>query len=354
MKVVIFGDEAREKLKKGVDLIANAVKVTLGPRGRNMIYGFHYGYPVCTKDGVTVARQVEAKDQTEQLGLLLVRQVAQKTADDAGDGTTTATLLAQEIFTEGLKRLGSGANPILIKRGIDKAVDEVVAFINKIKTDVVGDEEIRKIATLSANNDKYIGDLINDAITKVGIKGVITIEDNYQNAETYIEMMLGMQINEGLMSPYFITDATRVEAVYQNAWVIIVDGDIYNVGQIKKILESALETGRPVLLIANSIHGSVLQNLVQSRMKHNIPICVIKSPYFGEIRTEQLVDIATMTGGRFCGHTTGLRTEDAVLSDLGQCESFKSTRYHTTLVGGVGRKEEIEGRTTMISNMIEK
>jgi len=354
MKVVTFGSEARQKLKNGVDLIANSVKVTLGPRGRNFGYGFHYGYPVWTKDGVTVARQVEAKDQTEQLGLLLVRQVAQKTADDAGDGTTTATLLAQEIFTEGLKGMQSGANPILIKRGIDKAVEEVVAFLNKIKQEVSSDEDIVKVASLSANNDGAIGQLINDAVKRVGKDGVITIEDNYQGPETYVEVMEGMQINEGMISPFFMTDASKGEAEYKNPYIMIIDGDIYNMNQIKPVIEVALKNGRPVLLISNSIHGGVLKDLVQSKMKNNVPIVCIKSPYFSNFRTEQLTDIAILTGGSVIGESTGLSLADATIGDLGQCDSIKSTRFFTTIVGGRGNAELIKARIDLIKTTIEK
>jgi chaperonin GroEL len=354
VKQITFGDEAREKLLKGVNLIADSVKVTLGPRGRNMIYGFHYGYPVCTKDGVTVARQVEAKDQTEQLGLLLVRQVAQKTADDAGDGTTTATLLAQEMFTEGLKVLKSGANPILIKRGIDKAVEEVVKFIDKITIPVKGKDEIIKVATLSANNDPAIGELINEAVEKVGHDGVITIEDNYQDSKTFVEVMEGMQLNEGMISPYFITDAQKMEAEYKNALLIIIDGELHNITQIKGIVEKAIGTGRPVVLMANNFSGQVLQGLVQSRMKSQLPLLVVKSPYFGDFRTDQLVDISILTGGRVIGPTTGLRPEEAEISDLGQCETIKATRYYTTIVDGKGKPEDIDGRVTMIKFSIEK
>lgn len=354
MKVVIFNDEAREKLKRGVDLIANAVKVTLGPRGRNIIYGFHYGYPIVTKDGVTVARQVEAKDQTEQLGLLLVRQVAQKTADDAGDGTTTATLLAQEIYTEGLKTLKSGANPILIKRGIDKAVQEVIKFIDKWKVEVKDDNSIIKVATLSANNDRYIGNLIFDAVKKVGEDGVITIDDNYNNPETCVEMMEGMQLNEGLISPYFITDPEKLEAEYSNVYFIIIDGDIVNISQIQGILEKAMKTGRPVAIMANGFASNVVQVLVNTRIKNNIPLMAIKNPYFGDYRTEQLIDIATLTGGRVIGPTTGLRPEEAELSDLGECSSFKATRQSSTIVGGFGANEDIQTRINVIKTMIDK
>jgi chaperonin GroEL len=354
MKVVVFSDEARNKLKNGVDLIANAVKVTLGPRGRNFVYGFHYGYPVCTKDGVTVARQVEAKDQTEQLGLLLVRQVAQKTADDAGDGTTTATLLAQEIFTEGLKTMQSGANPILIKRGIDKAVEEAITYIDSIKKNVESDNNIVHVASLSANNDPKIGNIIKQAIDKVGKDGIITIEDNYQATETELTMMEGMQLMEGLVSPYFITDPVRMEAYQGNPYLIIIDGDIHNVNQVAGILEKSLKTGRPVCVMANSVHGTVLQNLVQSKMKNNLQLVVVKSPYFGDFRSEQLQDIAILTGATVIGHITGLRPEDASLDHLGQCESIKASRYSTTIVNGQGDKMSIDGRIASIKTMIEK
>lgn len=354
MKVTIFGDEAREKLKKGVDLIANSVKVTLGPRGRNMVYGFHYGYPVVTKDGVTVARQVDAKDQTEQLGLLLVRQVAQKTADDAGDGTTTATLLAQEIFNEGLKVLKSGANPILIKKGIDKAVDEAIEYINSVSIPVNGQADIIKVASLSANNDPVIGQLIALAVSKVGNDGVITIEDNYQGSETAIEMMEGMQFNEGLISPYFITEPVKMEAAQVNALILILDCDVQNIGQVKGILEKAFNTGRPVCVVASQLQQNVLQSLVQSKMKNNVPLIVCKAPYFGNFRSEQLLDLAVLTGGTVIGYSTGLKPEEAELANLGQCESIKSNRAFTTFVGGKGDKEEINSRILIIKQTIEK
>lgn len=351
MKVITFGDEAREKLKRGVDIIANSVKITLGPRGRNFIYGFHFGFPISTKDGVTVARQVEAKDETEQLGLLLVRQVAQKTADDAGDGTTTATLLAQAIFTEGLKTLKSGANPVLIKRGIDKAVEEVVQYIDKVKIPVKSTEDRIKVASLSANNDKYIGDLINEAISKVGEDGVITLEDNYQNSDTYIDVMEGMQLNEGLQSPFFITNREKMEAEYKNPLIIIIDAEIHVIAQIKAIFEKALATGRPVVLMANGFSNVVIQELVKARVKNQLPIVVVKSCYFGDYRTEQLIDIAALTGGRVIGAVTGLRPEEAEISDLGQCDTIKATRTSTTIVDGRGT--EIESRVSLIKSSIE-
>lgn len=354
MKNVLFGDEAREKLKKGVDLIANAIKVTLGPRGRNMIYGFHYGYPVCTKDGATAARQVESKDPAEQLGLLLVRQVAQKTADDAGDGTTTATLLTQEIFSEGLKSLRTGANPILINRGIKVAVEEALEYIDEMRIPIESEEDIIKVASLSANNDRAIGELINEAVQKVGLDGVITLEDNYQGDKTYVDVIEGMQLNEGLLSPYFITDPVKMDASYQNASLIIIDDDVLNIVQIKKILEEAIGTGNPVILMVNNIHGTVLQNLIQAKMKNNFAIAVIKNPYFGEFRTEQLVDLAALTGASVLGPTTGLKSEKATLGNLGKCDSIKITRNATTIISNSQETiPEVEGRVQMIKDMIE-
>lgn len=354
MKVTIFGDEAREKLKKGVDLLANAVKVTLGPRGRNMVYGFHYGYPVVTKDGVTVARQVDAKDQTEQLGLLLVRSVAQKTADDAGDGTTTATLLAQEIFNEGLKVLKSGANPILIKRGIDKAIDEAIEYINSISVPVVGPADIIKVASLSANNDPEIGALVNEAVQKAGNDGVITIEDNYQTSGTSIEVMEGMQLNEGLLSPYFVLDPIKMETIQYNPFILILDCEIHNIGQIKNVVQEALQQQRPLCIIASQLGGNVLHSFVQSKMQNNVQLIVCKAPYFGQYRSEQLVDLALLTGGSVIGLSSGIRPEDAGIQHLGQCASVKATKSFTTFNGGNGNADDIKGRILMIKSTIEK
>lgn len=351
MKVVIFGNEAREKLKKGVDLIANAVKTTLGPRGRNVIYGYHYGYPLVTKDGVTVARQIESKDQTEQLGVLLIKQVAQKTADDVGDGTTTATILAAEIFNEGLKALHSGANPILIKRGIDRAVQDIVGFIDskKIKDETV----VNKIAMLSANNDKFLGDLIATIIDESGPDGIITIDDNFQNSETFYETVEGMQLNEGIVSPYFITNPEKMEAVYQNAHLLIIDSEIHSISQISGILDKAIKTGYPIILFAHNFHSSVLQILINSRIKNQIPIAAVKTPYFGEYRSEQLIDLAIITNGKVFGPGSGLRTEEAELSDLGRCETFKATKYWSNIVKGAGNQADISGRISVIKKTIE-
>ena len=354
MKVVTFSGEGRKKHKEGVDLIANAVKVTLGPRGRNVVYGFHYGYPICTKDGVTVARQVEAVDKTAQIGLLLVRQVAQKTADDAGDGTTTAALLAQAIFTEGLRFSQSGANPILIKRGIDKAVKNVIEYIDSIKTKITDEDQIIKVASLSANNEKAIGELINEAIKTAGEDGVITLDDNYKDSKTVIEVMAGMQLMEGLVSRYFTNDALNQNAVIENPYLIIIDNDINHISQIKSICEEAIKTGRPVCLMANGFHASVLESLVNSRVKESLSLVVVKSPYFGEFRSEQLADIAALTGANVIGPVSGLRSEEAKLIDLGECGSIKANQFHTPIVEGRGREEEVKARVELIRNQIEE
>ena len=354
MKVITFSEEARKKLKNGVDLIANAVKVTLGPRGRNMIYGFPYGFPVSTKDGVTVARQIEAKDPTEQLGVLLIRQVAQKTVDDVGDGTTTATLLAQIIFKEGLKSLQSGANPVLIKKGIDNAVSEVIDHIDRVKIPIITDEDRIKVAGISANNNEDIGRLINEAIKKVGEDGVITLEDNYLGPETYIDVLEGMQLNEGLQSPYFITDKEKMAAEYKNAYLIIIDGEIEIISQVKGILEKALGTGRPVVLMANGYSNIVLQELVRSRIEQKLSLLVVKSSYFGEYRTEQLIDIATITGGKVIGSSTGLRVEEADIVHLGRCGTIKATRNYTTIIDGFGEQGDIDARIALLRKSIEE
>ena len=354
MKTVLYNDEAREKLKKGVDLIANAVKVTLGPRGRNMIYGFPYGYPVVTKDGVTVARQVDSKDPVEQLGLLLIRQVAQKTADEVGDGTTTATLLAQEIFTEGLKILKMGLNPILLKRGMDEAVSEVKEALNFCKRTISTDEDIVRIASLSANNDEYIGALVADAVKRAGKDGVITIEDNYQTAEMGIMVVEGMQLNEGLISPYFITDPIKMVAEYKNAYLLLLDSDVGNIEQISGILDMVLKTSCPIIVVANNFSSNVLQVLVNSRIKNTVPIVAVKSPYFGEYRTEQLVDLAILTGARVFGASSGLQPNKATIEDLGRCASFSATRYNSIITGGLGDLDSLNSRISSIKTTIEK
>lgn len=351
-KRVTFNEEARKELKKGVDLIANAVKVTLGPRGRNVIYGFHYGYPVATKDGVTVARQVDHSDQLSQLGVLLVRQVAQKTADDAGDGTTTACVLAQAIFTEGLKVLGTGANPILIKKGIDNAVEQALKYVDEYSSKIE-DADIIKVASLSANNDYKIGLLIKEAIDKVGQNGVITIEDNYQGIDTYIETVEGMQIGEGMLSLFFATDREKMICEYKNPRILIMDQHIRDIRPILPIMETVLaKEKQPLVIVAHGYDDMVMQSLVVNRMKQGLPILTVRCTGFASFRASLLEDIAILTGGKVAGSSVSL--EGLELDDLGECEVIKSTKSHTTIIGGKGKKEEVELRIAQIEEEINK
>lgn len=354
-KLVTFGVEARNKLKEGVDLISNSVKVTLGPKGRNAFYSYHYGYPISTKDGVTVARQVDSSDEQAQMGLLLVRQVAQKTADDAGDGTTTACILTQAIYNEGLKCLSSGANPILIKRGIDKAVEKVLKYIDSVSITIdQKDMKLFDIATISANNDPFIGKIIVEAISKVSKNGVITIEDNFLTTETYVDTVEGMQLNEGMMSPFFCTDMTKMEAVYKNAQILLVDGDIEAVSQIEAITNKSLKNGKPFVIICNSMTPSVLQVLVATRAKSMVPILVCKAPQFGQFRTEQMLDMSCLIGGKLVGAATGIGFNDVDETDLGECDTITSTRHSTVIVGGKGSVDRVKERIKSIELEIEK
>src|SRR3990167_249440 len=352
---VRFGVEARAELKKGVDLIANAVKTTLGPRGRNVVYGYHYGYPVVTKDGVTVARQADSKDSLQQLGVLLVRQVAQKTADDAGDGTTTASLLAQAIFTEGLKCLSSGANPVLIKRGIDKAVEEVIKFIDEKSIKVKGASDILSVASLSANNDGEIAAVIGEAVGKVGEEGVITIEDNYQDSRTYVENVEGMQLSEGFVSPWFMTDPAKMEAQYREPKILLVDGEIDHIRPLMKIIQDVIGTsGKPLVIIAHNFVSSALQTLVMNRAKENVPILCCKAPNFGVNRSEGLMDIAAAIGAKVAVSMGSIPLEKVTIEDLGEAELVKATKTSTTIINGRGKQADIAARIAQINYGIEK
>lgn len=354
-KLVTFGAEARNKLKDGVDLIANAVKATLGPKGRNVIYAYHYGFPICTKDGVTVARQVDHSDQQSQVGLLLVRQAAQKTADDAGDGTTTASVLVQAIYTEGLKCLSTGANPILIKRGIDKAVDQVLTYIDTVSIPVGEDKQMMKnIASISANNDSAVGDIIVEAIEKVGKNGVITIEDNHMGTNTYVETVEGMQLNEGMFSPFFCTDTTKMEATYSNPKILLVDGEIESVQQVGNIIEQVIKSSRPLVIICSGISNNVLQAMVASRAKSMIPLLVCKAPQFGQFRTEQMLDISCLIGGVVVGAATGIGFGDVTIETLGEADSIMATRFATTIVGGKSTEARVKERIAQIESEIAK
>lgn len=355
-KEVTFGNPARIELKKGVDTIANAVKATLGPKGRNVLYWNHYGFPISTKDGVTVARQVECKDELAQMGVLIVRQVAQKTADDSGDGTTTACVLAQAIYTKGLESIATGANPILIKRGIDRAVEQVVKFIDSVSTPINKDETMMKhVAAISANNDYAIGNLIVEAISKVGENGVITLDDNIIDHRCFVETVEGMQLNEGMLSPYFMTDMSKMEAVYKNPRILLVDGEIDNIKPIEGIVNEVIgKEGRPLVIICGNMTGQALQILVANRAKGLIPLIVCKAPQFGQFRTEQMLDISCLIGGIMVGAATGVGFNDITLECLGEAESVTATRAYTTIVGGKGTSENVKKRIEQIETEISK
>lgn len=355
-KVVTFGSDARARMLNGVNLISNAVKATLGPKGRNAIYHFHYGYPIVTKDGVTVARQVDSNDGLEQIGLHIVRQVAQKTADDAGDGTTTACVLAQAIFTEGLKCLSTGANPILIKRGIDKAVEQTLKYIDTVSIPIGRNQAMMKnVAAISGNNDYNVGEIIVEAIDKAGENGVITIEDNNMGNTTYVDTVKGMQLNEGMFSPFFCTDPTKMEATYANPRILLIDGEVDNIMQIKASCEQVLgKENRPLVIICAGMAPSVLQALVASRAKGMLPILVCKAPQFGQFRTEQMLDISCLIGGILVGAATGVGFDDIDNTVYGSADSVTATRTSTTVVGNKANFNKVQERISLIEAEMAK
>lgn len=351
-KIVLFGSEAREKIKKGVDLIANSIRVTLGPRGRNVAYSFWYGDPVVTKDGITVGKQISCRDQVEEMGLKLIRQAAQKTADDGGDGTTTSALLAQSIFNEGLKVLGGGANSILIKKGIDLAVAEAVQYIQQYVIKDPSESDLMRVAIISANNDVSIASVVCEAIKKAGADGVITIEDNYKDATTYIQSVEGMQLNEGYLSPYFVTNKDKMEAVYQDAYILIADYEINHIQPLMKAIEMVIGgEKKPLIIIANNISGQALETLVMNRIKAGLPIVCCKAPYFGDNRTEQLTDLAILTGGRVVGQSSGLIFDKLELNDFGRANAI-ATKHHTTFTAGAGQEADVKSRIGVLQASI--
>ena len=352
-KEILFESEARDRMKKGVDALANAVKVTLGPKGRNVIIEKTYGSPQITKDGVTVAKEVEMKDPVENMGAQMVKEVASKTADVAGDGTTTATVLAQSIITTGLKNVTAGANPMDLKRGIDKAVALVVADLKK-QSVAVGDsiEKIQQIATVSANNDQTIGKLLAEAMEKVSKEGVITIEEA-KGIETTVKVVEGMQFDRGYISPYFVTDAEKMEVVFENPLILIHDKKISSMKDLLPVLEKAVQTGRPLLIIAEDVDGEALATLVVNKIRGSLKIVAVKAPGFGDRRKEMLQDIAILTGGTVISEEQGYRLEDADLSYLGQAEKINIDKDNTTIVSGKGAKEGIVARVSQIKAQIE-
>ncbi|MDK2909248.1 MAG: chaperonin GroEL [Bacteroidales bacterium] len=352
-KEIIYGFEARESLKKGVNALADAVKVTLGPKGRNVVIEKSFGAPHVTKDGVSVAKEIELKDKVENMGAQMVKEVASKTSEKAGDGTTTATLLAQSIFINGLKNVTAGANPMDLKRGIDKAVSEVVKSLKR-QTQQIGDsmEKIEQVATISANNDNEIGKLIAEAMSKVSKEGVITIEEA-KGIETTVKVVEGMQFDRGYISPYFVTNTEKMEVDYENPWILIYDKKISAMKDFLPVLEKVIQTGRPLLVIAEDLEGEALATLVVNRLRGTLKVVAVKAPGFGDRRKEMLEDIAILTGGTVVSEEKGYKLEDADLSYLGQADRITVDKDNTTIVSGRGDKKNIENRINQIKAQIK-
>ena len=351
-KEILFNIDARDQLKKGVDELANAVKVTLGPKGRNVILEKKFGAPHITKDGVTVAKEIELEDAYQNMGAQLVKEVASKTGDDAGDGTTTATVLAQSIVNVGLKNVTAGANPMDLKRGIDKAVESVVKNIAS-QARTVGDnyDKIEQVATISANNDSRIGKLIADAMRKVSKDGVITIEEE-KGTETTIEVVEGMQFDRGYISPYFVTNTEQMEVEFEKPQILIYDKKISNLKELLPILEPAVQSGRPILIIAEDVDSEALTTLVVNRLRGSLKICAVKAPGFGDRRKEMLEDIAILTGGTVISEEKGIKLENATLEMLGTAEKITVDKDNTTIVNGAGEKDAIQTRIGQIKSQI--
>ena len=352
-KELLFNSDARSKLKKGVDALADAVKVTLGPKGRNVVIDKKFGSPTVTKDGVTVAKEVELQDPIENMGAQMVKEVATKTSDLAGDGTTTATVLAQAIYREGLKNVTAGANPMELKRGIDKAVETVIEELKKLSTPSAGKKEIAQVGTISANNDAEIGKLIADAMEKVGKDGVITVEEA-KGLETTLETVDGMQFDRGYLSPYFVTDPEKMEAVLEDAYLLIHDKKISAMKELLPVLEKIAQTGKPLLIIAEDVEGEALATLVVNKLRGTHKVCAVKAPGFGDRRKEMLVDIAKLTGGKVISEEVGFKLENAVLGDLGRAKRVVIDKDNTTVVDGRGKDDDIQGRIAEIKVAIDK
>jgi len=351
-KLLKFNEEARRALERGVDKVANAVKITLGPKGRNVVIEKSWGSPTITNDGVSIAKEIELEDKFENLGAQLVKEVASKTNDVAGDGTTTATVLAQAMIKEGLKNVAAGANPILLKRGIDKAVERAVEEIKKLSKKLSGREDIAHVAAISANSPE-IGELIAEAMDKVGEDGVITVEDS-KTLETYVEFTEGMQFDRGYISPYFVTDAEKMEVVLKEPFILITDRKLSAVKPLIPILEKVAQTGRPLLVIAEDVEGEVLTTLVLNKLKGTLQSCAVKAPGFGERRKAMLQDIAILTGGQVASEELGINLEDLTLEDLGRADLVRVKKDETIIIGGKGDPEAIKKRIAQIKAQIEE
>jgi chaperonin GroEL len=352
-KELYFNVDARAALKRGVDQLADAVKVTLGPKGRNVVLDKKFGAPTITKDGVTVAKEIELADPLENMGAQMVKEVATKTSDLAGDGTTTATVLAQAIFREGLKNVTAGVNPMALKRGIDKAVSAVVEELKKISVPTAGKKEIAQVGAISSNNDKEIGDLISEAMEKVGKDGVITVEEA-KGLETTLETVDGMQFDRGYLSPYFVTDPEKMEAVLEDAYILIHDKKISSMKDLLPILEKVAQLGKPMLIIAEDVEGEALATLVVNKLRGTLRICSVKAPGFGDRRKAMLQDVAVLTGGQVISEEVGFKLENAVVSDLGRAKRIVVDKDNTTLIDGAGEDDKIQGRVKEIKSAIDK
>jgi chaperonin GroEL len=351
-KELKFDMNARAALKRGVDKLADAVKVTLGPKGRNVVIDKKFGSPTVTKDGVTVAKEIELEDAVENMGAQMVKEVASKTSDIAGDGTTTATVLAQAIFREGLKNVTAGVNPMSLKRGIDKAVADVVENLKKQSTPTKGKTEIAQVGTISANNDKEIGNLIADAMEKVGKDGVITVEEA-KGLETTLETVDGMQFDRGYLSPYFVTDPDKMEAVLEDPLILIHDKKISTMKDLLPILEKVAQAGKSLLVIAEDVEGEALATLVVNKLRGTLRVAAVKAPGFGDRRKAMLEDIAVLTGGKVISEEVGFKLENAVLSDLGKAKRVAIDKDNTTIIDGAGKRAEIEGRIKQLKQQVE-
>ncbi|MEO7991642.1 MAG: chaperonin GroEL [Chryseolinea sp.] len=351
-KEITFDTSARDKIKKGVDKLANAVKVTLGPKGRNVILDKKFGAPTVTKDGVSVAKEIELKDPIENMGAQLVKEVASKTADAAGDGTTTATVLAQAIYSHGIKNVAAGANPMDLKRGIDKAVSAVVENLKKQSKKIKDSSEVAQVATISSNSDETIGKMIADAMEKVGKDGVITVEEA-KGTETEVKTVEGMQFDRGYLSPYFVTNTEKMEADLDQPYVLIYDKKISSMKELLPILEQTAQTGKPLVIIAEEVEGEALATLVVNKIRGALRVAAVKAPGFGDRRKAMLEDIAVLTGGKVIAEEQGLKLENATLEDLGRAEKINIDKDNTTIVNGAGKKADIQSRIGQIKAQIE-
>ena len=352
-KDIFYDTDARTSLKNGVDKLANAVRVTLGPKGRNVVVEKQFGAPAVTKDGVSVAKEIELEDRLENVGAQMVKEVASKTSDVAGDGTTTATVLAQSIISEGLKNVTAGANPMEIKKGIDLAKDRVVKFISENSKDIPDSNQIAQVATISANDDEEIGTKIAEAMDNVGKDGVITVEES-KTAETYLEFVEGMQFDRGYLSPYFVTNSDSMEAQLEDAYILVHDKKITNMKDILPLLEKVVQSGKPILIIAEDIEGEALATLVVNKLRGTFNVVAVKAPGFGDRRKSMLEDIATLTGATLVSEEQGYKLESITLDDLGTCKKVVSDKDNTTIVGGGGTSETISSRVNEIKVQIEK